>query len=46
VRRRDTTLVVEHAGESRINLIRAGAAAVWTSGLAIYALDVPTELYS
>ena len=46
VRRRDTKLLVEHAGESRINLIRAGAAAVWTSGLAIYALDVPTELYS
>jgi glycerol 3-phosphatase-2 len=46
VRRRATVLRVEHAGESRINLIRAGAAAVWTSGMAIYALEVPTELYS
>jgi hypothetical protein len=46
IRRRQTKLTVEHAGDSRINLIRAGAAAVWTSGLAIYALDVPTELYS
>jgi glycerol 3-phosphatase-2 len=46
VRRRETKLVVEQAGDSHINLIRAGAAAVWTSGLAIYALDVPTELYS
>jgi glycerol 3-phosphatase-2 len=46
VRRRDTKLVIENAGDRRINLIRAGAAAVWTSGLAIYALDVPTELYS
>ncbi|MDQ1551846.1 MAG: glycerol-phosphatase [Actinomycetota bacterium] len=46
VRRRDTQLTIEQSGESRIDLIRAGAAAVWTSGLAIYALDVPTELYS
>jgi len=46
VRRHDTKLIVEQAGSSHINLIRAGAAAVWTSGLAIYALDVPPELYS
>ncbi|HEX3679148.1 MAG TPA: HAD-IIA family hydrolase [Galbitalea sp.] len=46
VRRRETTLTIEQAGESRINLVRAGAAAVWTSGFAIYALDVPAELYS
>jgi HAD superfamily hydrolase (TIGR01450 family) len=46
VRRRATVLSIEHAGESRINLIRAGAAAVWTSGIAIYALDIPVELYS
>jgi glycerol 3-phosphatase-2 len=46
VRRRQTVITLEHAGDSRINLIRAGAAAVWTSGLAIYALDIPTELYS
>jgi glycerol-1-phosphatase len=46
VRRRETTLTIEQAGDSRINLVRAGAAAVWTSGIAIYALDVPAELYS
>jgi glycerol 3-phosphatase-2 len=46
VRRRETVLTIEQAGEKRIDLFRAGAAAVWTSGLAIYALDVPTELYS
>jgi glycerol 3-phosphatase-2 len=46
LRRRDTVITIEHAGESRIDLIRAGAAAVWTSGIAIYALDVPPELYS
>jgi glycerol 3-phosphatase-2 len=46
VRRRENTITVEDAGDSRINLIRAGAAAVWTSGIAIYALDVPAELYS
>jgi HAD superfamily hydrolase (TIGR01450 family) len=46
VRLRETKLTVEHAGDSRINLLRAGAAAIWTSGLAIYALDVAAELYS
>jgi HAD superfamily hydrolase (TIGR01450 family) len=46
VRRRGQSLIIEASGPSRINLIRAGAAAVWTSGLAIYALDVPAELYS
>jgi HAD superfamily hydrolase (TIGR01450 family) len=29
-----------------IDLLRAGAAAIWNSGLAIYAIDVPAELYS
>ncbi|MCU1470986.1 MAG: family hydrolase [Glaciihabitans sp.] len=46
VRRREHTLTVESPGDSKINLVRAGAAAIWTSGLAIYALDVPAELYS
>jgi glycerol-1-phosphatase len=46
VRRRDTVITIEQAGERTIDLIRAGAAAVWTSGMAIYALDVPAELYS
>lgn len=46
VRRTQSSIRIEHAGGSRIDLLRAGAAAVWTSGMAIYALDVPTELYS
>jgi glycerol-1-phosphatase len=46
IRRRGTRLIIEQAGGRRIDLIRAGAAAVWTSGIAIYALEVPTELYS
>jgi hypothetical protein len=46
VRRRAEKITIENAGDSRINLIRAGAAAVWTSGIAIYALEVPAELYS
>jgi HAD superfamily hydrolase (TIGR01450 family) len=46
VRLRKTKLTIEQRGERRIDLIRAGAAAVWTSGMAIYALEIPTELYS
>jgi HAD superfamily hydrolase (TIGR01450 family) len=46
--------VVRHAGEkltletpgSRIDRIRAAAAAVWGAGVPIYALDVAPELYS
>ncbi|NLA64590.1 MAG: HAD-IIA family hydrolase [Leucobacter sp.] len=32
-------------GDSAINLLRAGCAAIWASGLAIYALKVPEQLY-
>jgi HAD superfamily hydrolase (TIGR01450 family) len=46
VRRRNQTIIVESAGDSHIDLVRAGAACVWTSGMPIYALDVPAELYS
>jgi len=46
VRLRDSTILIEDAGDSRINLIRAGAAAVWMSGKAVYALEIPVELYS
>ncbi|MCC6270067.1 MAG: HAD-IIA family hydrolase [Microbacteriaceae bacterium] len=31
---------------SGVNLVRAGCATIWNSGMAIYALDVPAELYS
>ena len=44
VRREGGTLTVESG--SGIDLLRAGAAAIWNSGAAIYALDVPAELYS
>lgn len=46
VRRRAAVISIEAAGDSRIDLVRAGAAAVWTSGLAVYALEIPAELYS
>lgn len=36
--------VVEE-GDSPINLLRAGCAAIWASGLAIYGLQVPELLY-
>ncbi len=32
-------------GDSAINLLRAGCAAIWASGLAIYGLKVPETLY-
>ena len=43
--RTGTTLTVEKQG-SAINRLRAGAAAIWSSGQAIYGLRVPAELYS
>lgn len=33
-------------GDSPLNLLRAGCAAIWASGLAIYGLQVPAELYA
>lgn len=36
--------ILDH-GDEAINLLRAGCAAIWASGLAIYALVVPEELY-
>ncbi len=44
VRRSGNVLTVEQG--SGIDLLRAGAAAIWSSGLAIYGLQVPAELYS
>lgn len=46
LRRRDQKIIVEHAGESRVDLVRAGAAIVWMSGLPIHALEVPEAIYS
>jgi len=44
VRREGGTITIESG--SGVDLLRAGAAAIWNSGAAIYALDVPAELYS
>ncbi|MGL4339879.1 MAG: HAD-IIA family hydrolase [Rhodoglobus sp.] len=44
VRRQGNVLSVE-SGQG-IDLLRAGAAAIWNSGFTIYALEVPPELYS
>lgn len=33
-------------GNDPLNLLRAGCEAIWRSGLAIYGLDVPPELYA
>jgi HAD superfamily hydrolase (TIGR01450 family) len=43
--RRDGQVLTVERGEG-IDLLRAGAAAIWNSGMAIYALQVPPELYS
>ena len=34
------------AGDVQIDLLRAGAAAIWATGLAIYAFRVPEQLYA
>jgi glycerol 3-phosphatase-2 len=46
VRRAGTVLRIEAVGDNKLNLLRAGAAAIWNSGSSIYAFDVPAELYS
>lgn len=43
---RGNQVVVVEAGSSPVDLLRAGAAAVWGSGLAIYGLVVDPALYS
>jgi glycerol 3-phosphatase-2 len=43
---RGNQVVVVEAGSSPVDLLRAGAAAVWGSGLAIYGLVVDPSLYS
>jgi hypothetical protein len=46
VRLSGTTVSIGAAGESEIDLLRAGTAAVWGAGRPIYALDVDPGLYS
>lgn len=45
VRMFDTTVRVERAGKRRIDLLRAGTAAIWGSGRSIHVLDVDPALY-
>jgi glycerol 3-phosphatase-2 len=45
VRREGENITVVASGE-KIDLLRAGTAAIWNSGSAIYGLRVPAELYS
>lgn len=46
VRMRGHVVEVVDRGDSRLDLLRAGCAAIWGSGLAIYGLAVPEELYA
>lgn len=41
----DADVQILSEGESQIDLLRAGAAAIWATGLAIYAFRVPEKLY-
>ncbi|MHA6668579.1 HAD-IIA family hydrolase [Homoserinimonas sp. A447] len=45
VRMSETTVRIERAGNRRIDLLRAGAAAIWGSGRSIHVLDVEPGLY-
>lgn len=46
VRMRGHIVEIVDRGSEPINLLRAGCAAIWASGLAIYGLVVPEELYA
>ena len=46
VRMRGHIVEIVDRGDSPLNLLRAGCAAIWASGLAIYGLVVPEELYA
>ncbi|MET0989226.1 MAG: HAD hydrolase-like protein, partial [Glaciihabitans sp.] len=46
IHRAGTDLRIVSAGDDKLNLLRAGAAAIWNSGASIYAFQVPAELYS
>ena len=46
VRRDGENLTVDAVGSRQIDLLRAGCAAIWNSGVAIYGLRVPEALYS
>jgi glycerol-1-phosphatase len=39
-------VVIVSEGDGGLDLLRAACAAIWSSGTAIHALDVPGRLYS
>ena len=41
----ERVITVAEAGSRSIDLLRAGCAAIWDSGMPIYALEVPPQLY-
>lgn len=45
VRQTEHRIRIERSGDSRIDLLRAGAIAVWGAGRAIYGLEVETAIY-
>lgn len=46
VRMKQHVVRVARAGDDPVNLLRAGAAVIWASGLQIWGLDVDPQLYS
>lgn len=46
VRMESNRVVIVRPGDDPLNLLRAGCEAIWRSGLAIFALQVPEELYA
>ncbi len=46
VRMSGHVVVIEDHGDSQLNLLRAGCAAIWASNRAIYGLEVPEALYA
>ncbi len=40
-----SVITIARAGSRSIDLLRAGCAAIWDSGMPIYALEVPPQLY-
>ncbi|MEO6115412.1 MAG: HAD-IIA family hydrolase [Pseudolysinimonas sp.] len=46
VRIHQSTVTIDSAGSRSIDLLRAGAAAIWGTGVPIYALEVDPGLYS
>lgn len=46
VRAGERDLIIERAGDDQLDLLRAGAHAIWNSGRAIFGFHVPEQLYA